>query len=189
MLFNSSKTSGSQSPVRQQRMHVSSVSQINYHENFHPLGHTPLPLMSKGSSITASVPNLVTTVVSSKGQSPYREWAATGTDKSSSVRPQHRSLQKMKSIVKDPGQEQFTWKTTTSTDVGWKMNSLTNINLKFDDSQEVLNKDINKFCMPKPCMRSFDKAKQQRFVYQQDGFSAALDKKLGFEYSDKFCIR
>lgn len=65
----------------------------------------------------------------------------------------------MKSIVKDPGQEQFTWKTTTSTDVGWKMNSLTNINLKFDDSQEVLNKDINKFCMPKPCMRSFDKAK------------------------------
>lgn len=41
----------------------------------------------------------------------------------------------------------------------------------------------------KPHVRGFDKKRSEQFVYQQDGFSAALDKKLGLQYSDKFSIR
>lgn len=38
-------------------------------------------------------------------------------------------------------------------------------------------------------VRAFDEKRLQQFVYQQDGFSATLDKKLGFKYSDSFSIR
>ena len=43
--------------------------------------------------------------------------------------------------------------------------------------------------IPKPMVRGFDRKNTHQFVYQQEGFSAALDKKLGFQYSDKFSIR
>lgn len=93
--------------------------------------------------------------------------------------------------TRSDGRESFTWK--TGTDIGWRVNSCTVLE-KVDDkanltTEEVLNKDVNKYCIPKPCVRSFDKSKLQKFVYQQDGFSATLDKKLGFQYSDKLCIR
>ena len=34
--------------------------------------------------------------------------------------------------------------------------------------------------IPKPHVRGFDRKNTHQFVYQQEGFSAALDKKLGF---------
>ena len=43
--------------------------------------------------------------------------------------------------------------------------------------------------MAKPTVRGFDEKHKQRFVYQQDGFSAQLDRKLGFQYSDRFNIK
>ncbi len=43
--------------------------------------------------------------------------------------------------------------------------------------------------MTKNFTRNFDDKKTQQFIYAQDGFSAALDKKLGFQYSDNFSIR
>lgn len=49
--------------------------------------------------------------------------------------------------------------------------------------------NLSKNRMPKAHVRAFDQKRLQQFVYQQDGFSAALDKKLGFQYSDKFSIK
>ena len=43
--------------------------------------------------------------------------------------------------------------------------------------------------IPRKFMESLDKKRTQQFVYQQDGFSAALDRKLGFQYSSRFNIK
>ena len=48
---------------------------------------------------------------------------------------------------------------------------------------------VESFVMLKPHIRGFDKKRTQQFIYQQDGFSATLDKILGIEYSDKVSIR
>jgi len=55
------------------------------------------------------------------------------------------------------------------------------------DLKDPIQQDHNRIA--KPRVREFDERRTQRFVYQQDGFSAQLDRKLGFQYSDRFNIR
>ena len=62
-------------------------------------------------------------------------------------------------------------------DVGWGVTSLRDANQT--DGCRMLKTHV----------RGFDKKRSQQFVYQQDGFSAALDKKLGLQYADRLSIR
>ena len=55
------------------------------------------------------------------------------------------------------------------------------------DLKDPIQKDQSR--IEKPAVRGFDEKHKQRFVYQQAGFSAQLDRKLGFQYSDKFNIK
>lgn len=54
---------------------------------------------------------------------------------------------------------------------------------------ELPDPNHKQHAIAKPFVRGFDIDKTKQFVYQQDGFSAHLDKKLGFQYSDRFSIR
>ena len=55
--------------------------------------------------------------------------------------------------------------------------------------RELRDRSFKKIAMEKPMMRGFDKKRLHQHLYMQDGFSAHLDKKLGFQYSDRFSIR
>ena len=59
----------------------------------------------------------------------------------------------------------------------------------FGAYDQIDKSNFGKNRIPKSHVRGFDQKRLQQFIYQQDGFSAALDKKLGFQYSDKFSIK